>query len=188
MLYGTGTNASGSGSSGTINVAVAGGAGVLAILLGFGVVDWRKELVEVFKHQRDYGLLDLSVSPESGALVDLSSFDVQAKLGGRVPLPLWYDNQRIEIVVPIPDDLDGRTTVAIKLTPKPGSKPIYVGDIDDIPIDWEAKHKVGETSGYANEKIKVYRQSIAPKKPAQLNVGASGEVGSALSNITIAPQ
>jgi len=89
VLYGTGTNASGSGSSGTINVAVAGGAGVLAMLLGFGVVDWRKELVEVFKHQRDYGLLDLSVSPESGALVDLSSFDVQAKLGGRVPLPLW---------------------------------------------------------------------------------------------------
>jgi len=102
--------------------------------------------------------------------------------------PFGNDNQRIEIVVPIPDDLDGRTTVAIKLTPKPGSKPIYVGDIDDIPIDWEAKDKVGETSGYANEKIKVYRQSIAPKKPAQLNVGASGEVGSALSNITIAPQ
>ena len=38
MLYGTGTNAAGEGSTGTIKVAIAGGVGVLAMLLGFGVV------------------------------------------------------------------------------------------------------------------------------------------------------
>lgn len=66
VLYGTGTNAAGSGSTGTIKVAIAGSAGVLALLLGFGVVKEREGLVDVFKHQRDYGVLDLTVSPESG--------------------------------------------------------------------------------------------------------------------------
>ena len=38
VLYGTGTNAAGEGSTGTIKAASAGGVGVLAMLLGFGVV------------------------------------------------------------------------------------------------------------------------------------------------------
>ena len=37
LLFGTGTSASGEGTSGQIKVAIAGGAGVLAMVLGFGV-------------------------------------------------------------------------------------------------------------------------------------------------------
>jgi len=55
LLFGTGTTASGDGTSGPVKVAIAGGAGVLAMVLGFGVALWHKELTEVFMRQRDYG-------------------------------------------------------------------------------------------------------------------------------------
>jgi hypothetical protein len=61
LLFGTGTAASGEGTSGTIKVAIAGGAGVLAMVLGFGVASWHEELTDVFKRQRDYGVVELSI-------------------------------------------------------------------------------------------------------------------------------
>src|SRR5262245_37293119 len=38
VLYGTGTQATGSGNTGQMNIAIAGGAGVLAAFFGFGVM------------------------------------------------------------------------------------------------------------------------------------------------------
>jgi energy-coupling factor transporter transmembrane protein EcfT len=48
FLFGTGTSASGEGTSGQVKVAIAGGAGVLAMVLGFGVAHWREDLTDVF--------------------------------------------------------------------------------------------------------------------------------------------
>src|SRR6266849_2086798 len=59
VLFGTGTQAAGSGTAGSIKVAIAGGAGVLALVLGFGVVSNGRELGNVFKRSLDYGVLKL---------------------------------------------------------------------------------------------------------------------------------
>lgn len=188
VLYGTGTNAAGSGSTGTIKVAIAGGAGVLALLLGFGVVREREGLVDVFKHQRDYGVLDLTVSPESGIPVDLSGFDVKARLGGLVPLPLFNEAQKVRILVPIPDEVGGDTEVSVRFTPKPGSQGGYLREIEDVPVNWTSEH-VKETTGFANEKIRVYRKTLEPKRPAELKIQAvSDNPGASSQEFTIAPQ
>jgi hypothetical protein len=188
VLYGTGTNASGEGSSGPVKVAIAGAAGVLALVLGFGVVKERDGLVDVFKRQRDYGVIDLSISPDSGVPLDLSSFDVQARLGGRVPLPLWNDNQRVEIFVPIPDDVDGKTEVTVKFTPRPGARIAYPNEIEDVPVNWKSS-EVKQTTGFANETIRVFRKVIEPKKPAELKIPTVPEGANLLpQEITIAPQ
>ena len=188
VLYGTGTNASGEGTTGPIKVAIAGGAGVLAMALGFGVVHERTDLVEVFKRQRDYGVIDLTISPESGIPLDLSSFDVQARLGGRVPLPLWNDNQRIEIFVPIPDDVGEKTEVTVKFTPRPGSQAAQLRELEDVPVNWTSE-EVKETTGFANEKIKFFRKVIEPKKPTELKIKAVPENANLpIQAITISPE
>jgi hypothetical protein len=60
VLYGTGTNAAGEGSTGTIKAASAGGVGVLAMLVGFGVVEHATQIGSVFK--RTNGLRSLEAA------------------------------------------------------------------------------------------------------------------------------
>lgn len=188
VLYGTGTNASGEGSSGPVKIAIAGGAGVLAMVLGFGVVKERQGLVDVFKRQRDYGVLDLTISPDSGLPVDLSRFDVQARLGGLVPLPLFNEAQKIRIIVPIPNEEDGDTEVSVRFTPRPGTQADYLREVQDVPVNWASKD-VKETTGFANEKIKVFRKAIEPKKPSELRIPAlSVNANVSSQEFTISPQ
>jgi len=54
FLFGTGTSASGEGTSGQVKVAIAGGAGVLAMVLGFGVAHWREDLTAADRNPRTY--------------------------------------------------------------------------------------------------------------------------------------
>lgn len=168
VLYGTGTNASGEGTTGATKVAIAGGAGVLALVLGFGVVWDRQGLTEVFEQQRDYGVIDLSLAPDSSIPVDLSSFDVNASLSDRVPLPLWNDKQAIEIFVPIPPD-KGETDVTVKFTPRPGFQANYLNENQAVAVNW-SKDQIEDSTGFANEKIKVYKKTLDPIKPQELTL------------------
>jgi hypothetical protein len=179
VLYGTGTNASGENTTGSIKVAIAGGAGVMALVLGLGVVNQHEGLVQVFKHQRDYGVIDLSIAPENGVPIDLSKYDVQARLGGLVPLPLFYDAQRIRIFAPIPNDKDVDTEISLSFSSKPGSGSNYLR-IDDLPINWKAK-EVKDSTGFANEKIKFVRRTIDARAPRAIAVRPVADSGTRAS-------
>ena len=148
VLYGTGTQAVGSGNTGPINVAIAGGAGVLAALFGFGVVTYQPQIEEVFKRTQDYAVLYLSVEGVTG---DLSHYDIYARLGGSSQLPLYRDGRRIKILVPIDED-EPKTLVAVSLTSR-GQTPEF-RDYQDIPVEitW-AEETVRRRSGLNNEVV-----------------------------------
>jgi hypothetical protein len=106
VLYGTGTQAAGTGRTGddkvgpNMNIAIAGGAGVLAAFFGFGVLHYQRDLAEVFKHNYDYGVLQLARGNQ-GQSISLSDFDITANLPDGRSLPLWKDKNSIHIMVPI---------------------------------------------------------------------------------------
>ena len=176
FLFGTGTSASGDGTSGTIKVAIAGGAGVLAMVLGFGVASWHNELTDVFKRQRDYGIVELSIGETGQSLpADLDNFEARARWG-EMPLPLWKGKQTIEILVPIPPAkpvqkkqeaknkaaVEQESSILVELTPKPGFQG-YTMEVDTpLKVDWRdgVEHRVG----FNNELLEV-----VPKKLKQVS-------------------
>lgn len=151
VLYGTGTNAVGEGSTGNIKVAIAGGAGVLALLLGFGVIQYADGLASVFKRTLDYGVLELRVDKNSsaGSTTDLTLFDVRAQIAGSRPLHLWNNNQVIQIVVPIVD-AGIPTDVEIFIVPKAGTRELYDNFHRIIPVDWSGE-EAKQAYGFNNE-------------------------------------
>jgi hypothetical protein len=190
VLYGTGTSATGEGTKGSIKVAIAGGAGVLALVLGFGVVFERDGLTDVFKSERDYGLLDITLPKNVGIPVDLSRLDVDARLGGRVPLPVLNDNQKIEILVPIPQRIAKEASViVVRFIPKPGFQANYVNDTQQFKVLW-ASNDVQETDGFANEKIRVMEVPLEPLKHKELQVPSGGQVSTKApsENLPISPE
>jgi hypothetical protein len=172
FLFGTGTSASGEGTSGQVKVAIAGGAGVLAMVLGFGVAHWREDLTDVFKRQRDYGVLELSIGEATNSIpVDLNNFEAQAS-SGEMPLPLWKDKQRIEILVPIPPGSEKESSVTVELTPKPNFQGSTVSVDTPLKLEWKKKDAVERRIGFNNEILEVINKPLkqaktAPSTPAQ---------------------
>jgi hypothetical protein len=168
FLFGTGTSASGEGTSGPVKVAIAGGAGVLAMVLGFGVANWHEELTDVFKRQRDYGVLELSISGNS-VPVDLTNFEARAS-SGEMPLPLWKDQQRIEILVPIPPGSEKESSVLVELEPKAGFQNYTVSVDTPLKLEWKKKDAVERRIGFNNEILEVINKPIKQVKAAPGNL------------------
>src|SRR4051794_15932277 len=80
VLYGTGSQGVGSAEfkdAIPVKVAVAGGAGVLAAVFGFGIL-WQSERVsQVFKTSRQYGLVVLK--NETNDIFDLTTLRISAR-------------------------------------------------------------------------------------------------------------
>lgn len=135
ILYGTGTQAVGRGSTGRINVAIAGGAGVLAMVLGFGVVKFNKEIQEVFAYDRYYAVVELETDNPSANLDD---FVIRAELPNRQPLFLWERNQVVRILVPVRniDKMTELKVVTRRRDATAGGPPIFN---QDYQLEWNAK-------------------------------------------------
>jgi hypothetical protein len=167
LLFGTGTSASGEGTSGTIKVAIAGGAGVLAMVLGFGVAYFRTDLTEVFNRQRDYGIVEISVDKPKSVPIDLDNFEAHASWGG-TPLPLWKSKQRVEETADEAEaDRGGKKTedrrhaldnaISVELTPKQNFSAYTVDVEDPMPLDWSGSVR---RLGFNNELLEVIKKTV----------------------------
>ncbi len=158
VLYGTGTNAVGQGDVGNTKVAIAGGAGVLALVLGLGVVYFQSELTQVFKRTQDYGVLHLSIKKGSSVgLVGLTTFDIRAQSEGH-SLPLMSDQDSVDVLVPIVPGAD-ENYVEIKLQPRTGIKEL-TGYAKTFPIVWSDKKHVQRRPGFNNEVVPKYTDDL----------------------------
>jgi hypothetical protein len=164
VLYGTGTNAAGEGTAGSIKVAIAGGAGVLALVLGFGVVSKGTDIGSVFKRTMDYGVLKLQVAKDSsaGLTANLADFDVQARSGSSRPLHLWNDGETVEILIPMNET--ERTDITVVLTAKSGAPDIRDKIAKTYKLVWNGDG-VNKEPGFTNEVIKAITEELDLAKP-----------------------
>lgn len=98
VLYGTGTQGVGQASfkNVPVKVAVAGGAGVLAAVLGFGVVREGKGIQQVFSKVVNYGVVDLKTT----SLFDLNSLHISATTREGKALPIIVKKDFVWVFVP----------------------------------------------------------------------------------------
>jgi hypothetical protein len=98
VLFGTGTQASGEGNlkNVPIKVVVAGGAGVLAAVFGFGVV-WQVEGIQkVFGKVGNFGVIELK--PASS--YDLNKLHITSTTREGRPLPVITKSDLVAVFVP----------------------------------------------------------------------------------------
>lgn len=74
LLYGTGTQGIGEFGSNGYKIAIAGGAGVLALIIGYGVIEKQEEIKDAFQAQTKYIKVIITPDPKksdgiSGALL-----------------------------------------------------------------------------------------------------------------------
>lgn len=98
VLYGTGTQASGEGElkSVPIKVIIAGGAGVLAAVFGFGVVSQVEGIQKVFSKVAYFGVIELK--PESS--FDLNTLHITSTTREGRPLPVMIKTDLVAVFVP----------------------------------------------------------------------------------------
>ena len=123
LLYGTGTQAAATGNTGNtgnlgvINVAIAGGAGALAAVFGFGIAHFASDIEKVFKAQTDYGVLIISNEEDIKNLDFQKDYDVTAELADGTRLHLWRQAKLVEVIVPIRVG-SSHSDVIVRLNPR----------------------------------------------------------------------
>jgi hypothetical protein len=152
VLYGTGTQAAGTGKAGeekigaTMNVAIAGGAGVLAAFFGYGVLEYNESIKEVFKRTVDYGALQLQKGRNQAQTVNLNDYDILASLPDGRSLYLWKEASAIHVMVPI-YDLKTPTVISVQLRQRSQDA---LSDLDpeplSYPIDWSSSELTHDVS------------------------------------------
>lgn len=133
VLYGTGTQGVGSADFNDVpvKVAVAGGAGVLAAVFGFGIV-WQSEKIQkVFKTEQQYGLIELK---NPSKLFEPTALHITANaLDGR-GLHLLSKSDTIEILMPIAS-FTSKARVCVTITSAEGKSMTGPNPCPDIT--WE---------------------------------------------------
>jgi multisubunit Na+/H+ antiporter MnhC subunit len=100
VLYGTGSQGVGSADFKDIpiRVAVAGGAGVLAAVFGFGIIWQSDKIPEIFKTQRKYALVRLA---KANPNFDFTKYFISARSYDGAPLHVLARSNMLQIVIPL---------------------------------------------------------------------------------------
>lgn len=177
ILYGTGTQAAAQGDAtqtapGTtakLNLAIAGGAGVLAAVFGFGVLSYHDEIGKVFKRTVDFGILELTVADAA----NLGQYEVQAFLPGSRPLHTWKSDTNMQVIVPILS-VDQEVVVTVKFQPGISSSDRRDLNVKIDPRDYRIRWKTAERQfGFNNDVIRIKRETfprglfVAPTIPSR---------------------
>ena len=103
VLYGTGTHGVGTAEMKDfpIKVAVAGGAGVLAAIFGYGVIWKSQDIEKVFKTTREYAVVVLKNETKDLDLRDLTKLRVSARAWDGRNLHVLSKSDQIEILLPV---------------------------------------------------------------------------------------
>lgn len=105
VLFGTGTQSLGSGeftepgSKARAKFYLAGGAGVLAGLFGFGAVMGASKIERVFSNSSGYALVVFEISNPNGSQLPLAT--VSTSLRNGLQLPVLVRDTSIEVLVPV---------------------------------------------------------------------------------------
>jgi hypothetical protein len=169
ILYGTGTQAAGSGNTGQLNIAIAGGAGALAAFFGFGVIHYYETIQRVFKYTKDYAVLELSSDDRTA---DLQDYEVRAESYEGQPLHLWKKGQTIQVLIPLLGQ-HSRSETQIYIRQKVGLKEWRDEFTKLYRIDWTgngasldsaATEKIERIKSGAGESIYRVRATFVIKK------------------------
>jgi hypothetical protein len=106
VLYGTGTQSIGRFESAGYKVAIAGGAGVLALVIGYGMIKEHQEMRNVFRPHKDY--LILRIHAQGGANGDLRNYTGTFEMDGAL-LPAFNKDSYIVVLVPRVNELQQRS-------------------------------------------------------------------------------
>jgi hypothetical protein len=188
LLYGTGTQAAGSGNTGQLNVAIAGGAGVLAAVFGFGVLQYHDKIGKVFRYQKDYGVIELNSDVR---ILDFDNYDVTAELTDGAPLPQWKRRQMIGIMVPI-NAVGTRSEVTIFIKDRKAPDTAFH---ENYILNWASEKVIVETSSgspvtfdldrdAAGATVYTFRRVI-PLNPARAEVFHAASSSSAPGKVAI---
>lgn len=102
LLYGTGTQSAGESVTGQLKVYVAGGAGVLAFLVGYGIVYKSPEIKAAFQVEKKYFRYVLTAADDG--VSDLSNYAALADINGE-QVPALRRGNYVEVYVPYFDKL-----------------------------------------------------------------------------------
>ena len=138
VLYGTGTQAAGEGKTGKINVAIAGGAGVLALVLGYGVVEYNPKIQQVFSSSKYYVVVKLVPDKTDAKLKD---YIVRARRPDGEPLHLWKRDHQVQILVPV-SNTDQKTELAVLAYKRKPDGTSALEFSQDYQITWETERFV----------------------------------------------
>ena len=131
VLYGTGTQGVGQADLGTVPVKVfiAGGAGVLAAVFGFGVVWQGKAIKEVFSKTVNYGVAELTTN----LLFDLRTLKISASTRDGTTLPIIVKQGLVEIYVPI-SPTASHTRVCVTISNVDDKSMTSIDPCVDVPL------------------------------------------------------
>lgn len=111
LLYGTGTQSAGEAASDKVKIYLAGGAGVLAFLVGYGIVEKSPAIKAAFQVEKKY--FRYVVAGADDGVTDLSNYVALADINGD-QVPAMRRGNYIEVLVPYFDKLlDGKGPVTI---------------------------------------------------------------------------
>lgn len=146
VLFGTGTQASGdvdgTDEGRAYKIKIAGGAGVMSLIIGFGLVQKGKDLKGVFRPERTIVVATL-IAERSDAPAALSDYYVEAYLDN-LPVPVVRRDRIIELYIPVTSaDIMQKTspTVNIQLIHRSEGR---VADLIDPRPKVDAQLKLGE--------------------------------------------
>jgi hypothetical protein len=112
LLYGTGTQSAGEAASDKVKVYLAGGAGVLAFLVGYGIVEKSADIKAAFQVEKKYFRYTLEGADDGAS--DLGNYAAIADINGD-QVPAMLRGRYIELYVPYFDRLlDGKGPVTIR--------------------------------------------------------------------------
>ncbi|MEA2862511.1 MAG: hypothetical protein QOC84_467 [Bradyrhizobium sp.] len=120
MLFGTGTQGMGKlesdAATAKYNVAIAGGAGVLAIVIAFGMIKYAPQIHSTFDIETKY--LVVRVQPKADGSTDLSQYWGRFEIDG-MAIPSARRGKGYEVFVPYSNGQDGSKHVSYSLLADP---------------------------------------------------------------------
>jgi hypothetical protein len=143
VLYGTGTHATGSAEIKNIpaKVYVAGGAGALAAIFGFGVASQSKNIQDVFKTEHQFGVVVLQNS--SNQLFDLTRLWISVRSHDGRELHALARESSLEILIPM-TSFSPKSPVCVTVT-NPGGKSMTARDpCPEVVWGTDSDHSFGE--------------------------------------------
>lgn len=192
LLFGTGTQGVGSFSStqelAKYNVSIAGGAGVMALLIGYGMVKYEPEMRRIFALESRH--IQVYLDPNPGTLATNSTHEYAAEFvtSRGDSLPTMRKGRGFIVLLPFdsssldtPADIEGLIFLRSQAVPKPGLIPAQKINLT-IPLVGELELPSSNNPYHRLKKKYEFDLTSSDPKPGQNGIvdlltsqGKSGE-------------
>ncbi|HEV7878655.1 hypothetical protein [Bradyrhizobium sp.] len=180
LLFGTGTQGMGrlqsDAATAKYNVAIAGGAGILALVIGFGMMRYAPEIQRTFDIETKY--LVVRVQPQPDGSTDLSNYWGRFEIDGNA-IPSSRRGKGFEVWVPHSNGREGTkhvsyTLLADPVSAKSGLKPLIE---ETVNVDLSEENIDRGNAGFSFPVIlKVVLVSAKSSDTKALNAAAAQQL------------